>query len=264
MATIGDQIDLGRYALDKPGSDSWHNLVAKCRRDLDAKGMFELPGFLTTTSVRETTEKLLPRMANESAEIRREHNIYFLDQVDGLADDHPALKKILTVNHTLCADQLVDTPLTTVYEWPHFREFIAATMGLPELHLMDDELARVNVLSYRPGEALNWHFDRSEFTITILLQRAEAGGIFEYRRELRTDDDPNYDAVGNMLAGNDPEVISVDVAPGALNVFRGHNTAHRVTTVNGDKERMVAVLSLYEKPGVRFSESEKMGFYRRA
>jgi hypothetical protein len=26
---------------------------------------------------------------------------------------------------------------------------------------------------------------------------------------------------------------------------------------------MVAVLSLYEKPGVRFSDSEKMGFYRR-
>ena len=81
--------------------------------------------------------------------------------------------------------------------------------------------------------------------------------------ELRTDDDPNYEGVGRMIAGNDPEVISVDVAPGALNVFRGHNTAHRVTTVGGDKERMVAVLSLYENPGVRFSDSEKMGFYRR-
>jgi hypothetical protein len=66
-----------------------------------------------------------------------------------------------------------------------------------------------------------------------------------------------------MIAGNDPEVISVDVEPGALNVFRGHNTAHRVTTVSGDKERMVAVFSLYEKPGVRFSNSENMGFYRR-
>ena len=263
MATIGAQIDLARYPLDAPGSDKWNALVARCRNDLDAKGMFELPGFLTADALRESAATILPRMANESVEIRREHNIYFLDKVDGLADDHPALKKIMTINHTLCADQLVDTPVTTVYEWPHFREFIVATMGLPELHLMDDELARVNVLSYRPGEALNWHFDRSEFTITILLQRAEAGGIFEYRRELRTDDDPNYEGVGRMIAGNDPEVISVDVAPGALNVFRGHNTAHRVTTVGGDKERMVAVLSLYEKPGVRFSDSEKMGFYRR-
>ncbi|MEY2744868.1 MAG: hypothetical protein RJA65_871 [Actinomycetota bacterium] len=92
--------------------------------------MFELPGFLTADALRESTTKILPRMANESVEIRREHNIYFLDKVDGLADDHPALKKIMTINHTLCGDQLVDTPVTTVYEWPHFREFVAATMGL--------------------------------------------------------------------------------------------------------------------------------------
>ena len=256
-------IDLDKYPLDQPDSIEWNTIVAQCRKDLVDKGMYELPGFLKSDALQAATNKILPRMANDSVEIRREHNIYFLDKVEGLADDHPALKKIMTINHTLCADQLVDTPLTDVYEWPNFRKFIAATMELPILHLMDDELARVNVLSYRPGEALNWHFDRSEFTITMLLQRAAKDGIFQYRRELRTDTNPNYEVVGRMIAGNDPEVISVDVEPGALNVFRGHNTAHRVTTVSGDKERMVAVFSLYEKPGVRFSDSENMGFYRR-
>jgi hypothetical protein len=67
-----------------------------------------------------------------------------------------------------------------------------------------------------------------------------------------------------MLTGQDPEVISADLAPGALNVFRGRNTAHRVTTVGGDLERLVAVFSLYEKPGVRFTEAENLGFYKRA
>ena len=256
-------IDLDKYPLGRPDSIEWNTLVAQCRKDLVDKGMYELPGFLKSDALQAATNKILPRMANDSVEIRREHNIYFLDKVEGLADDHPALKKMMTINHTLCADQLVDTPLTDVYEWPNLRKFIAATMELPVLHLMDDELARVNVLSYRPGEALNWHFDRSEFTITMLLQRAAKDGIFQYRRELRTDTNPNYEVVGKMIAGNDPEVISVDVEPGALNVFRGHNTAHRVTTVSGDKERMVAVFSLYEKPGVRFSDSENMGFYRR-
>lgn len=238
-------------------------LVAQCRKDLDDKGMYELPGFIRNDALQVAANKILPRMADDSVEIRREHNIYFLDKIEGLADDHPALKKMWTRNHTLCADQLIDTPLTDVYEWPNFREFIAATMKLPVLYLMDDELARVNVLSYRPGEALNWHFDRSEFTITVLLQRAVKDGIFQYRRELRTDTNPNYEGVGKMIAGNDPEVNSVDVEPGALNVFRGHNTAHRVTTVCGDKERMVAVFSLYEKPGVRFTDSENLGFYHR-
>lgn len=256
-------VDLKRYPVADQGTSDWRSLANKCRQDLVDKGMYELPGFLKPEIVEQTVQKILPRMANDSAEIRREHNIYFLDKIEGLADDHPALAKILTINHTLCADQLLDTALTDLYEWKPFREFIAATMDMPVLHLMEDKLASINVLSYRPGEALNWHFDRSTFTTTMLLQRAAKGGVFQYRRELRTDDDPNYEGVGKMIAGNDPKVISIDIEPGALNVFRGHNTAHRVTTVEGDKERMVAVFSLYEKPGVKFSDSENLGFYKR-
>ena len=36
-------------------------------------------------------------------------------------------------------------------------------------------------MSYREGEALNWHFDRSEFTVTLLIQTPEEGGDFQYR-----------------------------------------------------------------------------------
>ena len=263
-SAIAALIDLQAYPLDQPHSPVWLALVRRCQAELDAAGMFELPGFLKPQALADCVATITPRMASESAEIRREHNIYFLDRVEGLPEDHPALQKITTVNHTLCADQLRDTPLTQVYEWPPFRQFIAATMQLPVLHLMDDELARVNVMSYRPGEALNWHFDRSEFTTTLMLQRAMKDGVFQYRRGLRTDSDPNYEGVARMLAGEDPQVINADLEPGALNVFRGRNTAHRVTTVGGDQERLVAVFSLYEKPGVRFSEAENLGFYKRA
>ena len=263
-SVIPTLIDLQAYPLDQPHSPAWLALVRRCQAELDAAGMFELPGFLKPQALADCVATITPRMASESAEIRREHNIYFLDRVEGLPEDHPALQKITTVNHTLCADQLRDTPLTQVYEWPPFRQFIAATMQLPVLHLMDDELARINVLSYRPGEALNWHFDRSEFTTTLMLQRAMKDGVFQYRRGLRTDSDPNYEGVARMLAGEDPQVINADLEPGALNVFRGRNTAHRVTTVGGDQERLVAVFSLYEKPGVRFSEAENLGFYKRA
>jgi hypothetical protein len=39
-------------------------------------------------------------------------------------------------------------------------------------------LARVNAMQYGAGEGLNWHFDRSEFTTTLLLQAPKAGGAF--------------------------------------------------------------------------------------
>lgn len=261
--SISSIVDVDRYPLDRPGSPEWEALVGRCVNDLDERGMFELPGFLHPEVVARTRDTLLPRMATESFEVRRTHNVYFLTHVEGLDPDHPALRKILTANHTLCADQLTDTALTDLYEWPEFRSFIAATVGLPELHLMADPLARVNVLSYRPGQALNWHFDRSEFTTTLLLQAAEEAGIFEYRRELRTETDPNYDGVGRLVSGDDPEVIRCAVEPGALNVFRGRNTAHRVTTVEGERERMIAVFSFYEKPGVMFTDEENLGFYGR-
>lgn len=49
-------------------------------------------------------------------------------------------------------------------------------MCKPRLYLMDDPLARANVMSYHHGEALDWHFGRSEFTTTLLLQAPDAGG----------------------------------------------------------------------------------------
>jgi hypothetical protein len=264
IGSIATIVDVGRYPLDRTGSPEWQVLVERCVADLDERGMFELPGFLHPDVVDRTRDILLPRMANESFEVRRMHNVYFVSHVEGLDPEHPALRKILTANHTLCADQLLDTALTDLYEWPEFRQFIAATVGLPELHLMADPLARVNVLSYRPGQALNWHFDRSEFTTTLLIQAADEAGIFEYRRELRTETDPNYEGVGRLVSGDDPDVIRCAVEPGALNVFRGRNTAHRVTTVEGERERMIAVFSFYEKPGVMFSDEENLGFYGRS
>jgi predicted 2-oxoglutarate/Fe(II)-dependent dioxygenase YbiX len=128
---------------------------------------------------------------------------------------------------------------------------------------MGDPLARVNVMSYGAGQALNWHFDRSEFTTTLLLQAPDAGGAFEYRSDLRSDEDPNYDGVAALLNGQD-RPRQIGLSAGTLNVFAGKNTAHRVTPVEGDTSRVIAVFSYYETPDVMFSEEERIGFYGRA
>lgn len=129
---------------------------------------------------------------------------------------------------------------------------------------MEDPLARVNAMQYRAGQALNWHFDRSEFTTTLLLQAPEMGGEFEYRTGLRSEDDPNYDGVAAMLHGEDAQVKRITLEAGTLNVFKGRNTAHRVTPVEGDTARMISIFSFYDRPGVVFSDEERIGFYGRA
>ena len=71
--------------------------------------------------------------------------------------------------------------------------------------------------------------------------------------------------MARLLAGEDNEVKTLQLGGGTLNVFKGKNTAHRVTPGQGHaKSAIVAVFSYYERPGVMFSKEEQIGFYGRA
>ncbi len=263
---IAEVLDLDRYPLHAPGAEAHAALVARCKADLEREGMFNLVGLVMPDALEMAVGEVRPHFADAFFHNRR-HNIYFRKAADLAADlpsGHPALTEFDTRNHTVCADRIAGGVIDAVYSWAPFRAFLAEVMEKPELHLMADPLARLNVMSYTDGEALNWHFDRSEFTTTLLLQAPEAGGDFEYRTGLRTEDDPNYDGVARLVRGEDPGVKLLKLAPGTLNVFRGKNTAHRVTPVKGARERIIAVFSYYERPGVMFSEEERVGFYGRA
>ena len=94
-------------------------------------------------------------------------------------------------------------PFARICEWEPPVDFVAATTEKSHLYPMAEPLARINVMGYRTGEALNWHLDRAEFTTTILLQAPFAGGVFQYRSGLRSDLDPNHEGVGRLLVGED-------------------------------------------------------------
>jgi hypothetical protein len=151
-----------------------------------------------------------------------------------------------------------------VYEWAPLRTFVAAVVGVGELHLMDDPLARVNVMSYRDGESLGWHFDRGAFTTTLLVQRPDAGGRFEFRHGLRGPGWVDHDALGRTIVGDDPLIERRDLRPGTVTIFAGHDTLHRVEPVEGAVDRLIAVYSWADAPGVHFSDTERIGFYGRA
>lgn len=258
----------GSFAVDHPilqrGSDAYGEVLERCKATLEAEGLVDVPEFLAPEAVAADVASVSPRMASEAFHHLRAHNIYFRDDIPGLPADHPALRQVETANRTLCADQLAGTHVMALYSFAPLRAFLADLMGKAALYEMDDPLARVNVMQYEAGQALNWHFDRSEFTVTVLLQAPEAGGVFEYRKDLRGADDPNYDGVARLIRGQDTAVQQHRPAPGTLTVFRGINTAHRVTPAQGATPRLVAVFSYFDQPGVRFSAQEQIGFYGRS
>ncbi|WP_170416270.1 HalD/BesD family halogenase [Ruegeria atlantica] len=258
-----DLINLQDYPLNQPGSPNWIALVNDCKAMLAKDGLFNLAGFVKADALPTAVAELKPILEAEAFTHARKHNIYFKKEIEELPADHPALTEFETSNRTICADQMGQAAVIQLYEWPPFAQFLAAVMDKSELFTMQDPLARVNVMGYREGQALNWHFDRSEFTTTLLLQASEAGGEFEYDQDLRSQDDPNYAGVSDLLEGRrSPTRIALE--PGTLNIFKGKNTAHRVTPVKGDRDRIIAVFSYYERPGVQFSDQERIGFYGRA
>ena len=257
-------IDLDRFPLNDLNSRQGRALVIRCQEELAGSGMFSLVELVKPNALKSCIAEIEPRLNSEAFIHRRAHNIYFDDGITDIPPEHPAQKRVETINRTICADQIPESLVCRIYEWAPLAEFLALVLGKERLHLMADPLARVNVLAYRKGEALNWHFDRSEFTTTLLLQKANSGGTFQYRRNLRSKNNPNYAGVADLVLGRDPAVESLPLDPGTLNVFKGRYTAHRITPVAGKTDRIVTVFSFYDEPGVTFSDEERIGFYGRS
>ncbi|HBM69613.1 MAG TPA: arpA protein, partial [Rhodobacteraceae bacterium] len=127
-----------------------------------------------------------------------------------------------------------------------------------------DPLSSINVHYAGEGQELNWHFDNSEFAITLLLQAPLAGGEFEYLRDLRDAEkgDMNFSGVQAVVEGKrQPEALSVE--PGTLVLFRGRNAMHRVAPTQGARDRILVVLAYNSKPGIALSEAARMTFFGR-
>lgn len=261
---ISQFIDNKAYPIENLNDLTALNLISRGQSQLEDIGVFTLPGFLPRRSVDRCIAELKPIVEQASFIHSREHNIYFDDDLKNISANNPALVRFETTQRAVCADQIEFSLLSKLYHWQPMIDFLATLVGKERLYPMADPLARLNVMSFWEGERLNWHFDRSEFTITLLLQEPESGGVFQYRRNLRSDSDPNYEGVGRLLKGDDDQVRSEHVKPGTLMVFKGKNTAHRVSPVEGNRMRIVAVLSYFESPGIHFTETERLGFYGRS
>jgi len=263
-AAIEALVDTACYPLLEPESATVRRAITEARAALAATGECTLRGFLRPEGVAACVAEVVPSMAGLAYRHARRHNAWFTDDDPPLAPDHPARARLETANWALTADRLAGTAIARIYEWPPLAAALAAILDVPALYPMADPLARLNVMGYGAGDGIGWHFDRARFTVTLLLQAAEAGGVFEYRPSLRTAEDPNYEGVGRVLEGRDPDVRRLALAPGDLNLFIGQNALHRVTPVEGGRMRLIAVLSFAERPGVTFTPADRRRFYGRA
>ena len=247
-------IDFGRYPLDSPGPGALDELIADCRERLDRDQYCSLPGFLRADAVDLLVQETLPLLAQANrAESWR--NCYLQRVPDpGSADDHPRNIMNYASYHMIAADLIGETSaLKQLYYWAPFRQMVAAIVGVDALYPNEDPLQPVNVICYGDGDQSAWHYDSTNaFTMTLMLQSAESGGRFELAPNTRRN--PGDEDIGYMqevLGGGRERVRVVSREAGELTLFRGCNSLHRVSTVEGSRRRMMAVFVYEDEPGIR-------------
>ena len=156
-----------------------------------------------------------------------------------------------------------DSPIRRLYEWDRLTAFVAAIMGLDVVYPYADPLGALNLAVMGDGEQLQWHFDQTDFVVSLALQDADDGGDFEVAPQIRSADDEHYDDVARVLAGDRDRVVTLPMKPGTLLVFAGRYSMHRVSPISGATPRLVALLGYDTKPGTMSSDLLKEVRYGR-
>ncbi|WP_415770018.1 HalD/BesD family halogenase [Pseudomonas sp. LB3P38] len=262
--TLGDIVDLARYPITDRSSPAYRALVTDSQSLLGQEGVAIFPGFVRNEPIATMADQTLalhPRMFH----FRENHTVYFKPQEESVDSGHPLRRLMKTEKDTVAyADIPADNLIRRIYESDEVLSFIKDVLGLDTLYRHADPLAALNLQGFTVGQQLGWHFDRSDFSVTLSLQAASAGGDFEYVRMLRNEDDDCYDAVRQFLDNPDTQQIEVlPQVPGTLTLFRGRYSLHRVTPVVGDRLRLNAVFAYVDQPNVEFSAYARQLFYGR-
>lgn len=240
-----------RYPLTDPGGAAWRTVVLGARRDLAERGCCVLPDFIRPAA-REALRAECAAAAPDAYYDVETVNVYNIEADASLPADHPGRIPFQRGNAFVARDRIPDDALIhRLYTSAMFQRFVADCFELPELHPLADPLSALVLNVVAPGMEHPWHFDTNEFTVSLLTQQPEDGGVFEYCPNIRTPRAENLDAVRDVLHGRgEPRPHRLTLRPGDLQLFKGRYSLHRVSPVAGGTARHSAIFAYSPRPGV--------------
>jgi len=263
-------VDLDRYPvldLDARGGGVADHHAAELR----STGVSILPGFIRDEAVAAlVTECDALALGAYHQDVQGTPYLELPDPAAWPAD-HPRVTWTRSAVHTVAYDRFSPTRsgLRALFEWDVLLELVSRILGRAPLHRYADPLGAMNLAVMYEGDALGWHFDQTDFVVSLAIQPSDGGGEFENVQRLRWVDgggiDERYDTVARVLAGDAPELVTtVPMTPGTLMLFEGRWSLHRVTPVVGSTSRHVALFGYDTEPGTMSSELLKLIRYGRA
>ena len=235
-------VDLEKYPIHDLSSSKIKKLIKKCKDDLDQFSCSTIPNFILPKSL-EIMKLELKNQIDKVFMSNKSINPYLNSQDDTLlSKEHPKRTFMERENGYLNSDLFEkNSEMKFLYEQEELLKFVSACLGIFPIYRWADPLAchAYNVMN--PNGILPWHFDSCEFTLSIMIQKPDKGGIFEYCPFIREPGNEKFDEVKKVLDGDRTQVRQLILEPGDLQIFKGRFTLHRVTKVEGKKPRYLCI-----------------------
>ena len=194
-----EYVDLEKYpilSLNKPEGIA---LVKRCQEALDDDGSLCLEGFIRPD--------VIHKMAAEVAALESFHRLqivepyFFVKPPANTPAYHASRHRIAQDVHAVAADLIPhDAMLRKVYNSTEVMTFLEAVLRIPKLYHFADNMQNLNVMYMKDGGSRAWHYDGSDFVVTLLLQPSDFGGEFEWAPFIRgANGEENYDKVKTRL-----------------------------------------------------------------
>jgi len=234
-----------------------------CKDQLDSTGALVMEDFLNSDTV-ESLQAEARELRPLAYFCHQNHNAYLLDPDTDFPAEHIRNLEQVSDKGCITHDQVPENSLLrTLYEWPDFRKFLKQVLGEPVFPYADT-LSSININYYEQGQQLGWHFDNASFAVTLMLQSPGQGGEFEYREKVRNSEkgDSGFADTEAVIKGKlQPKTLTM--GDGALVLFRGINSLHRVAPVASEHARILVTLNFNTEPGIMLSELARMAFFGR-
>jgi len=264
MTSPAALVDLDRYPVVDPDPSALDTVVQTARAQLRAIGAAELPGFVHAEGVTRLVAdaEALEPLAHRSGGLGTAY-LGFPDET--LAAGHPRRYlgdyAVGAVAYDLFPPS---SPLRALYEWEPLRALVESILDRGPIHPYADPLGALNLATMGDGDQLQWHFDQTDFVVSLAVRSSDAGGDFEVVPRVRADNDERYPEVARAIAGESPDLMTLPMRPGTLLVFEGRNSLHRVTPIKGDVTRLVGLFGYDTRPDTASSELLQLVRYGRS